>query len=230
MNPKHRRSWHNRCASDVVVKPYCDQSQMKRRILSAICVIGLAAWANATVVTFVPPDPSSRDSNLHDMEDLDHDYYYSWGIDWSLPSGNTIQEAVLTISNIRDWTVEQNLLHIHLLPTAPSGVQRVWDGQGMSDAFDPNNQGNPPLIGRYSDPDGPATRETLVYRFSDLGLLDDLAQFLADGNFGIGFDPDCHFYNNGVTFQITVPDGGMTMMLLGSALIGLEGLRRKLRK
>lgn len=34
---------------------------------------------------------------------------------------------------------------------------------------------------------------------------------------------------NGTTFSAPVPDGGMTVMLLGGALVGLEALRRKVR-
>jgi hypothetical protein len=34
--------------------------------------------------------------------------------------------------------------------------------------------------------------------------------------------------NNGITLQAQVPDGGLTLMLLGSALLGIETLRRRL--
>ena len=27
--------------------------------------------------------------------------------------------------------------------------------------------------------------------------------WLSDGNFGFGIDPDCHYYNDGITFNIT---------------------------
>lgn len=41
---------------------------------------------------------------------------------------------------------------------------------------------------------------------------------------GIAFETDNHAYK-----AADVPDGGMTLMLLSGALVGLESLRRKLR-
>ncbi|MGH9600451.1 MAG: VPDSG-CTERM sorting domain-containing protein, partial [Terracidiphilus sp.] len=51
---------------------------------------------------------------------------------------------------------------------------------------------------------------------------------------GLGFSPDCHYYDNGVCLNITtstptsgVPDGGMTLAMLGIALAGLAYVRSR---
>jgi hypothetical protein len=49
---------------------------------------------------------------------------------------------------------------------------------------------------------------------------------------GLGLGPDCHFNDTGISLTIntkSVPDNGMTLALLGFALVGLAGYARKAR-
>lgn len=54
-------------------------------------------------------------------------------------------------------------------------------------------------------------------------------------DFGFGFDPDCHYYNDGVSFVIetgkrSVPDGGSTLLLMGATLGAVIAFRRRLAR
>jgi len=54
--------------------------------------------------------------------------------------------------------------------------------------------------------------------------------FAADGNFRLGFDPDCHYWNDGVKFKFytsTVPEPMTISLLASGCLIGGIGLRRR---
>lgn len=82
----------------------------------------------------------------------------------------------------------------------------------------------------YSDNDGPATKVNLVYSFSST-QLDALQAYLTNGNdFALGFDPDCHFYDKGVSLEVyyaNVPDASSSALLLALSLGGLAVARRR---
>ncbi len=61
--------------------------------------------------------------------------------------------------------------------------------------------------------------------------LQVLVQYLANGNnLALGFDPDCHFWNNGLVFTVTtgpaVPEP-TTMLLLGTGIAGVYLRKRR---
>jgi hypothetical protein len=192
-----------------------------KSLLVAATVLAGAISASAIVFTPTPGD----------LGDLDHHNATTWGITWSVPAGETITGAKLTIKNIWDWQVENDKLFIHLLDDPKSGVNYIVDNTAdnvISDYF----SGQGVLLTSWTDPYGGAPRNfDLVYTFTSANLT-TLRNYLADanpygtGDFGFGLDPDCHYYNNGVTFEITttktrVPDNGSTVFLMSLGLLGL---------
>lgn len=194
---------------------------MKRLILmtALILVLFSATQVSALVHTFVPDPP--------DVYDLDHYYYYTWGIEWY--QDVEIDDVVLTFKNIRNWDATENSLFIRLLDDAPVGLVRSYDDvSDISDQF--LNQGI--LIDEWQDTDPSSTGIDLTYSLSDLGFLDDFSAYLNnDGLVAFGFDPDCHYWNDGVELSIIsdVPEPA-TFLLFGLGLVGGRLVRRKFKK
>jgi hypothetical protein len=193
----------------------------------AACLTGVVVGANAGVYTYVPPD--------RDLWDLDHTKAYAWGLKPSIPLSETITSATLTINDIYDWQVETNFLNVTLLNTPPAhGTSTTtgsttnyvvtktdaeaggsyWESPGAWDGYK--------RMFQWSDSNGPATHNKLVFDFTNLyvyneagttllstiptggATLADLnSYFQSGGFFGIGFDPDCHYYNSGIELKLT---------------------------
>ena len=213
-NSTQTSHWHTACLIDSFLTV---RNHHMKRILLAVAGLGAVAFANAGTYTFVP--------NPANLDNLDHYKYYSWGINWALPQTEVITEATLKIKNIYDWTEEENdHLFTHLLDHPPLGFKTYTDDQGGGDAW----AGQGVLIGDFSDPQGGSPRGyDLVYKFSELGVLDKLNQFVQDGRFGFGFDPDCHYFNDGATFTIkteSVPEP-VSLVAVGAAVLGIARKR-----
>jgi len=194
---------------------------MKRCVL-VVVVSALAAvcsTARADVYSVTPPDP--------DLDDLDHCKAYTWGIDTPWPAAQEhAVGATLSFRQIRDWQWETNVLYIHLLDDAPAGIRYAWDNQASDDYF----EGEGIVLTVYRDL--PATAQDLSYEFTK-DQVDALNGYAADGRFGLGFDPDCHFYNCGVKLDIVTELGEVpepaTAGLLAVGMVAVL-LRRRRRR
>lgn len=191
--------------------------------------------------------------------DLDHHRAYTWKIrNIVLPPGHTITGASITFRGIANWDVNPNQLFVHLLNNANNnGIASVVDASGVpvtniSDYFGAANGLGPApgannillfqrgfnMVGQgpsanWAGPGGYVAQD-FTYNFTADQLV-TLGLFIAAGNnIAFGFDPDCHFWNNGIVFTIhtapqTVPTPEpATLALFGSGLLsGAAYLRRR---
>lgn len=213
-------------------------NKAKKTILLLFVLAGLSLSVNAAVTVFNP--------SPIDLKDLPHQYYYTWGINYSIPEGESITGATLTFYNIYDWTKETNdRLFTHLLDNPSVGVKAIkeqYDNQTGGDNF----AGQGVLVGVWSDPaGGKPTNFNLVYDFDTLGLLDELTEFIntpygyRQSNFGFGIDPDCHYYNCKVEFVITTASApsiptvpapaAVSLGSMGIVVVGWLRMRRAIK-
>jgi len=197
-----------------------------KQLLVVLCLL-LSSIAIAAPTVF---EPSRKD-----LYDLDHYRYYKWGIDMTGFQGMAITSAELSFDNITNWDNNKNRLYIHLLDNDAKVnglVVRVDSNTNFVDAF----AGKGVLVANpyWEDTNGRGTTEDLVFTF-DGGLLATLNQYVANnGYIAFGFDPDCHYWNDGVKFTVNtaitpapiVPAPGALLLAgLGTIVVGLLRVR-----
>lgn len=200
----------------------------------------IAGHASAAMVSYQP--------SPIDLNDLDHHSVYTWRIDNINLNGGTIAGASLTFKNIANWDASANILHLWLLDTAKSaGVSSFLDDKtnssnvtDMTDDFASSRFHADPtwLVANgtaqtfLKDKSFTTTPGTYTLNFT-ADQLAVLTQYINNGkNVAFGLDPDCHFFNDGVTFTMNitpVPEMNALFPLVGllAAVSSTHVLRRR---
>lgn len=227
-------------------------------VAAALSTVGasVAQAQTSKTYTYNAPATASYDGEGGKNQfDLDHYRAYTWSIQGNnLTADTTITGATLTFHNIRNWDNKANRLFVNLFDYANNlghnAVASVRDTNvdadgtngTFSDYFDGPNAltsiGGVDLLTLVNVSTKPST---ISHTFSgeQLGRLNEFFRF-DDTTLAFGLDPDCHFWNDGLSFSITtttkthppvttaIPEPG-TYALLAAGLLPLAGLVRRRR-
>jgi hypothetical protein len=193
-------------------------------MVAVVAVMSCGAVLRADVIQIQPSDL--------DLQDLSHANYYVWKVIPSLPAGQHITGASLFIDNLNESENDPgNILYMQLLSSANVTTATGSMTSIATDLWRGNDSGTGNALGAYgialttySDYDRWHSID-FTYDFTP-AQVETLASYAAAGSFGLGFDADCYYLNDGVKLTLctapnTVPAPGALLLAgLGTAVVG----------
>ena len=176
---------------------------------------------------------------------LAHQQDYVWGISYTLPQNQVVTSIVIGFDNLRNWDNLQNVIYVNLLKDAPAGFYAVQTDNPNDNVFYDNLNDHIFTVSPYNGTayvtsivlpygignDATAARN-VSFTITDPSLLAFFNGAISNGTFGVGFDPDCHYWGSDIwvdihTSPVPIP---AAVWLLGTGLLSLLGIRRRFRK
>lgn len=194
----------------------------KGLIYTAVAILVLFCFGPAQAVT-------TYYYETLDLNDMNHNLAYLWGINTGWGASQTIYSATLKFHQIEDWMIEDDTIYVNLLDNGPVGVSAYGD-YNPSIPFGNYFQGwaSNYFVGTWSDPTVSPPMQKYDVSFSI--NIPTLYNYSLDHNIAFGIDPDCHYYADKVSFEVEtsdpIPEPG-TLILLGLGLAGAGIIARK---
>jgi hypothetical protein len=210
-----------------------------RLFLLAICTAAFLAAGSARAALA----PMTFSPTPADLGDLDHHLVYTWRIDNINLNNISVTGATLTFKNIANWDSNTNMLFAWLLDTSVnSGVATVQDVDASQspvtsivDAFlSPISLvSNSTAKTKLFQQSFGTTGHDFTYTFTAAQLQALTAYINSGHDIAFGFDPDCHFFNDGIIFTMNVvpiPEVANILPIAGLLIgAGLLEIRRRRR-
>ncbi|MCX7725926.1 MAG: hypothetical protein N2053_03650 [Chitinispirillaceae bacterium] len=207
-----------------------------KKLLGIVTALALMGNVFGAIITIAPPGSG-------DLGDLDHWKAYLWRIDLNKYVNFEKEEIIsarIEIKNIYNWAPEEgDILRINMVDpkklVSPNYVTTYSDNQNPTNYFGiirPQYYATS-LIATWTDLDDNKTKDNLSFAVN-VALMNSYLfnEKGPKGAIGFGFDPDCHYFNDGVrlvleTVSIEAVEPSLLSLLGLGVLPLLLGIRNK---